>query len=221
MRGPIATCGCVALIATVGFAAGACDSDDADDTSAESTVELPAESLESSESASTTTASSSKPVEVFDPESDDLCQWVTADDIVEFLTAAGATVDGPATEIEANADDETGWNCAWTLRSGEEIQIGASASRLASSMQNLDMVAEYEAPGQVMSPGAVVSGHPDLSDGVIVENMAFGRFGFFPPGLDGQLNVGIYDSNVTSSFESVVMITGDELLGELGWLTTA
>ena len=65
------------------------------------------------------------------------------------------------------------------------------------------------------------SAHPDLSNGVIVENMAFGRFGFFPPGLDGQLNVVIYDSNETSSFESVVMITGDELLGELGWLTTA
>jgi hypothetical protein len=168
---------------------------------------------DSTESSSTTSASSSETTNVFDPESDDLCEWVTAEEIVELLTAAGATVSGPATAIEPNVEDETGWNCAWTLASGQEIQIGAKATSRASSMQDLDMVAEYEAPDQVMSPGSAVSGHPDLSDGVIVENMAFGRFGFFPPRRDAQLNVLVPGAN-----ETVLMTTGDTLLGELGWL---
>ena len=151
---------------------------------------------------------------------DDLCQWVTGDEVVEFLTAAGADVEGPATASEPWTDDATGWNCGWTLASGDEIQLGAESTTRLSSMEELNMVTEYTEPGQVMQPGEVVSGHPNLSQGVVVENQAFGRFGFYTPTTDAQLNLHFNGDWDSDTYEAVVMGTADAVLDELGWLPT-
>lgn len=160
-------------------------------------------------------------VAVFDPESDDLCEWVTGNDVVEFLTAAGADVEGPATASEPWTDDATGWNCGWTLASGDEIQLGAKNTTRLSSMEELNRVTAYAEPGQVMNPtGELVSGHPNLSRGVVVENQAFGRFGFYTPTTDAQLNLHFNGDWYSDTYEAVVMGTADAVLDELGWLST-
>lgn len=166
------------------------------------------------ETAVTTEVPATAAVMAFDPQSDDLCRWVTGVEIVEFMNAAGANVEGPATVTEPNLEDATGWNCAWTLVSGEEIHLGA----VSYSTVRPEIADNYEGPGQVMDPaGAPVLGHPDLSDGVVVENRAFGRFSFYVPGTDHQLNVLIVD-DYSQAYETVVMGTAEAVLGELGWL---
>jgi hypothetical protein len=156
---------------------------------------------------------------IFDPESDDLCEWVTGDEVVEFLTAAGADVEGPATASEPATADTTGWNCAWTLASGETIQLGAKSTTRLSSDEELNMVTEYTEPGQVMQPaGELVSGHPNLSQGVVVENQAFGRFAFYTPTTDAQLNLQFTGDSYSDTYEAVVMGTADAVLDELVWL---
>jgi hypothetical protein len=159
-------------------------------------------------------------VAIFDAESDDLCEWVTGDEVVEFLTAAGADIEGPATASEPWTDDATGWNCGWMLASGDEIQLGAKSTNRLSSSEDLNMVAEYTEPGQVMQPGAMVSGHPNLSQGVVVENQAFLRFAFYTPTTEAQLNLQFTGDWDSDTYEAVVMGTADAVLDELGWLPT-
>lgn len=155
-----------------------------------------------------------------DPATGDLCAWVTGDDVVEFLTFAGADVEGPVRLSERWPDDPFfGWACAWTLASGEEVQLGARSTSRASATQQLGMNSEYQEPGQVMDPGAgPISGHPDLSDGVLVENSAFGRFIFLTPHGERQLSVYISSVGESEVDETVLMVTADTILKELGWL---
>ena len=83
------------------------------------------------------------------------------------------------------------------------------------------MIAEYEGPGQVMKPGATVVGHPALSDGVVVENNAFGRFVFYIPGQDDVLNVVFWTDGAEAAEEddeTALMAMSDSVLSDLGWV---
>lgn len=152
----------------------------------------------------------------FSTDRDDLCEWVTGDKVAGFVLAAGFDVAGPAMASEPETEDRTGWDCAWTFASGEELQLGIRPrpGRL-DSLQELDEIVEYAEPGQVMNIGAVVSGHPVLGDGVVVENTAFGRFVFFTPERDDVLNVWF---GGTGDDESGVMFVAERVLQDLGWV---
>ena len=72
-----------------------------------------------------------------------------------------------------------------------------------------------------MEPGATVSGHPALSDGVVVENTAFGRFTFYTPGRDDVLNVMFLTVGAEAAeagYEAALMAMSDSVLGDLGWV---
>ena len=152
---------------------------------------------------------------------DDLCGWATDDEVVEFVTAAGFVVAGPASASDPLTDDATVWGCAWTFASGEELQLGVSdrPGRL-DSLQELDVVVEYVEPGQIMEPGATIYGHPALSEGVVVENNAFGRFSFYTPGTDQVLNLVFLTEEVADEegCETALMALADSVLGDLGWV---
>ena len=155
----------------------------------------------------------------FSSERDDLCEWVTGGEVAEYVTAAGFAVEGPATASEPATDDTTGWDCAWTFASGEELQLGVRArpGRL-DGLQDLGLVAEYEGPGQIMEPGATVVGHPALSDGVVVENTAFLRFAFYTSGRDDVLNV-VFRTDVEAAYyEAAITAMSDSVLSDLGWV---
>lgn len=180
--------------------------------------------------ADSTPATSGEPIpaitelqlEGFRSERDDLCEWVTGDEVVEYVTAAGFAVEGPATASEPATEDTTGWYCAWTFASGEEPQLGVKdrPGRL-DSLQQLDMIVVYEEPGQIMDPGGTVSGHPALSDGVVVENNAFLRFAFYTPGRDEVLNIAFQSEGGGNEegYEAAVMGASERVLSDLGWVS--
>ena len=173
----------------------------------------------------------------FDPAVDDLCGWVTGDDIVAHLTAAGADVEGPATPTEPAPDDPMGWDCEWVLASGEEIQLGA---RTIWPRPDYDLAdaddpmyygyVEYDEPGQIMEPGAYIIGHPDVGDDVAVKNEGFLRFSLYPLGSDHELNIMYFfqdywecdDSETCNQeglrYETVVMGTAGAVLQDLQWV---
>ena len=155
-------------------------------------------------------------------ERDDLCQRVTDDEVVEFVSAAGFAVDGPAA-ASAPWADATGWDCGWRFASGEELQLGVRnrPGRL-DALQQRNAIVEYEEPGQIMEPGAIVSGHPALSDGVIVENNAFLRFAFLTAAHDEELHLTFVteDAGNEASYETAVMALADSVLDDLGWIPT-
>lgn len=155
----------------------------------------------------------------YSSERDDLCEWVTGVEIAEYVIAAGFTVEGPATASEPATGDATGWDCAWTFASGEELQLGVRARPgHLDGLQELGLIAEYEGPGQIMDPSATVVGHPALSDGVVVENNAFLRFAFYTPGRDDALNVMFRTDVEAADYEAAIMATSDSVLSDLGWV---
>jgi len=151
---------------------------------------------------------------------DDLCEWVTGDKVAGFVLAAGFDVEGPAAASEPETEDSTGWDCAWTFASGEELQLGIRPlPGLLDSLRKLDEIVEFAEPGQIMDIGAVVSGHPVLGEGVVVENTAFGRFVFFTPGRDDVLNVWFGgNDHGEDNYESGVMFVAERVLQDLGWV---
>ena len=179
-------------------------------------------------------------IDAFDPDADDLCAWVTGDEIVAHLIAAGDDVEGPAAPTEPDTEDTTGWDCAWTLASGEEIQLGARTITPRAQTEPVEPeqpgfgYSEYEEPGQIMEPGAHVIGHPYLNEGVTVENEAFLRFSFYPLDSDHILNVNYWSEDVmcddselddsgycdkdTSGYETVLTRTANAILQDLGWV---
>ena len=166
------------IVALTLMSLASCSDDDGTADSTPTTTEEPAPAP--TEAAEPPVTEMSAPTTIEEPtERDDLCEWVTGDDVVEFVTAAGFDVEGPATASEPWTDDATGWDCGWTFASGEELQLGVrDRPGRFDALQQLDEIVEYEEPGQIMEPGATVVGHPALSEGIVVENNAFLRFTF-------------------------------------------
>ena len=144
---------------------------------------------------------------------------MTGEELAESLTDAGWEVRGPAPAGDPASDDLTGWDCAWVFASGEELQLGIREGSLGEEAD----VVEYEGPGQIMENiGLLVTGHPGLSDGVVVENVAFLRFLFYAPGLDHRLNVMFISeqSGNEDTYEETVMTLADDILVDIGWVAT-
>lgn len=167
------------LVAAVLVAAAACgsDSDDVATTSPEApTSEVatpPPPTTASTTAAPATTEPAPSDAAVFSFGRDRLCDWFSAEKIAE-LVAAEYDWNGTATE---RGPERYGLGCAWTL-SGEGERNGvvlehatpAEAPFVEHVPENGYSGAEY---------GVGVSGHPELSDGVIYYrgNMTAASFG--------------------------------------------
>ena len=206
------------LVAVALMSLASCDDDDGTSDSTPAITEAPAPTT--TEELPATSAQAQ--LAAFSSERDDLCEWVTGGDVSEYVTAAGFAVEGTATASEPATDDTTGWDCAWTFVSGEELQLGVRARPgHLDGLQELELIAEYEGPGQIIRPGTTVVGHPALSDGVVVENTAFGRFAFYTPGRDDVLNVMFWTDGAEAGeedYEAAFMAMSDSVLSDLGWV---
>lgn len=174
---------------------------------------------------------------------DDLCQWVSEAEVAEFV-AAEFDWDGTARELS----NKEGAACQWEL-SSQDGTIGAVSVRDGALSEDfdgnpVDFDEGMEAEGTLDYRGPVcigefVTGHPALSDGVVVHNGGFGQFFFAVPpdtswlllSLDvpGQpgddwtsCEGGITTGGVVSEhFEPRFFAVANHFLDELGWLSTA
>lgn len=123
---------------------------------------------------STTTVPSAEVVEgAFTFADDDLCEWVSEDEVAEFV-AAEYEWDGTAV-LEGAGGTEDADSCQWILTSTAGDDAGSVWAGNATSTSDNDFskrhIADFDAEvgsGYVREGGSAVSGHPSLSDGVVV-----------------------------------------------------
>lgn len=174
--------------------------------------------------------------DVFSFADDDLCEWVSEDEVAEWVasefdwrgTASAARTGGAA-------DDGA---CEWHLSSTEE---GRESSWVgvedAAQWRDFDEnpydfgarmtqsgVTAYPPPDGHVEIGAWVIGHPSLTEGVVVHNGGFGMYAFgVPPGPYLQVSTLLYDSEdwdegaAIADYEARFFAVADHFLQELGW----
>ena len=154
---------------------------------------------------------------------DELCDWLTADEIAGFF-ASVYEWDGTAELVytEDAGPDECFWRLA-TAGGNGFIEIGAGNAD--PGLLPYEEVVEYDG-GSVPAPGGTVTGHPALSEDVVVQSAGWGAYSFWVPPRDEYLSlfanrassdgtgprVGVEDQDRFFAF-------ADQLLQELGWVS--
>jgi hypothetical protein len=168
---------------------------------------------------------SSDDAEPFTFADDDLCEWVSEDQVADFV-AAEFPWEGTAAEIDdATAPAES---CHWRLTStaGDVGDVYAGDATLgeefAGNAYDLDKVdiAEFDQELGV-EIGAAVTGHPALSDGVVVYNEGFGQFAFGVPPNDEYLTLAVSpgdDDAWDEDYEARFFGVADRFIRALNWL---
>jgi len=162
--------------------------------------------------------------EPFDFDSDDLCSWVSAEEVAGFVEEAFGW---EATAVAVEPDDEY-WECKWAVTGsdGEDRMVYATEAEwfnfnggpIYLSEREVVDFADLEEPF-VPIMGAV-SGHPSLDERVVVINGGFGSFAFGVPPTDQYLQVSVHtpDSEDWESFEPNFFPVANSFIEELGWL---
>jgi hypothetical protein len=160
--------------------------------------------------------------EAFTFAEDDLCEWLTPDDVGRFYTTAyGTDVTVTARPSVDTGPDECGWLV--TPTSGDEsvdsCEVSASVSDGSGVVGPVKEIIEYSGGG-VPVPGATVSGHPALGDAVLVQSEGWGVYAFWVPPADQYLV--LVDCNADSGGADVqtrLFTFATLVLQELGWVT--
>lgn len=172
--------------------------------------------------------------EVFSFAKHDLCEWVTEEEVAEFV-AAEFDWDGAVTEAELSWDIDDDAACQWELSSTGDttgVVIAGDAARwrdFDGNLVDLDEqigwrgTVDYE--GGATRDGTLVLGHPELSQGVAVYNDGFGMFAFgVPPETEwlwlfldvpgnGETELGGWET-----VEPKWFAVADHFVAALGWL---
>lgn len=163
-------------------------------------------------------------VETFTFADDDLCEWVSEVEVAEFVAAE---FDWDGTAVVATVEPDL---CEWTLSNAPGDTGSVTAGNAATTWRDFDgapydfsQLEVIDIDGEVgtLEIGAVVSGHPSLSDGVVVHNGGFGQFAFWVPSHGEYLSLavsvddGFWDQDHEARFFSVA----DLFMQELGWLS--
>ena len=156
---------------------------------------------------------------------DELCDWITTDEVAGFY-ASVYEWDGTAELV--NTEDAGPDECWWRLTSPTEngyVEVSAGNAD-PGFLLPYEEVAEYDGE-PVPDPGGAVSGHPALSEGVVVQSAGWGAYSFWVPPRDEYLSllanrvsgdspgtrvVGVGDQDRFFAF-------ADQLLQELGWVS--
>lgn len=172
-----------------------------------------------------TTGPGEAPVEAFTFADDDLCEWLTPDDVARFYTTAyGTDVTATAVPSVDTGPDECRWQV--TPISGEELfddcEISASVSDGSGLLGPVTEVIEYS-EGRV-PVGATVSGHPALGEGVVVQSEGWGIYAFWVP--PGDQYLGVVDCHADSEgsgadAQTRLFTVAGFMLQELGWATAS
>jgi hypothetical protein len=162
---------------------------------------------------------------------DELCEWITTDEIAEFF-ASEYEWEGTAELV--NTADAGPDECWWRLSAaGKDDYFEVSAGN-AGVVLPYEEIVEYEG-GTVPAPGGTVSGHPALSKGVVVQSGGWGTYAFWVPPRDEYLSLLMNshsgDSQMVVGVDSSPDEQGrvqaqqrffafaDQLLQELGWVS--
>jgi hypothetical protein len=147
---------------------------------------------------------------------DDLCDWVSEDEIAEFV-AAEFDWDGTATEIDTrNAE-----GCSWELTS-ETTEPATLGFIAPTGLTIADEVDHYEL-GDEFGIGSQALGHPYLSDGVAYYLQGFGPLAFGVPDddrwfvLDDSPDIEAWPAVSEDAFWYGWFGVADRLIEELGW----
>jgi hypothetical protein len=149
-----------------------------------------------------------------------LCGWFTADDI------AGLIADVFHWTGPVRARPEIASRCGWALQTGtSEGFVTVSDAALWRSFgggrydPNASAASGYE--GGPVEIGATVSGHPALSDDVLVHNGGFGQFAFWcRPERALAVSVTVPDDGEwNEEYEARFFAVADTLLHRVGWCT--
>lgn len=170
---------------------------------------------------------SSGQADPFDFETDDLCEWVSAEEVAGLV---GEAYGWEATAVEVPPEYPE-WACQWELtgsdgRDGEVVAgeavweaFGGGPYDLTGAMTTgvvdfVDMDEEW------VPIGAAVTGHPSLSDGVVVHNGGFGQFAFGVPPRDRYLQVTVIvpGEEDWAQREPKFFAVANGIIEALGWL---
>ena len=167
--------------------------------------------------------------EPFDFETDDLCTWVSAEDMGEFVEDA---YEWSVTAVDlVTPPSSDGWDCQWKL-TGSDGQPGEVAAEEVDwetfsggpydihEAMTQDVVDFVEVDEATVPIGATVVGHPSMGDGVVVHNGGFGQFAFGVPPRDQYLQVSVVvpDDDDWEESEPRFLAVANSMLDALGWL---
>ena len=202
-------------------------SDDANDEAGP--IETTATSTEITTVPTTTKLASAESIgEEFSFVDDDLCEWVTDEDVAEMLADVfdwtGTLTEQPSPTNRSGEQEAD--NCLWVLSgNGEGVFAVHDAGQSESfgggalDLGEVDIVEFSEDDPGDLEIGAAVSGHPALSDGVVVFNGGFGQFAFWVPPRQEYLALVLAVPGVDDVFEGDrFFMIADQLVRELGWV---
>lgn len=156
---------------------------------------------------------------VFVHGEDDLCEWITEEDVARFAreahAAIGAEWDGEAALSQADWGEA---ECHWMLLQGYE-RGGVSAEFVSVRADNHDDVVDYADLLEFNSlQGEPVSGHPDLPAGVLLVGQAYGRYAFWLPGMDDAVMLTVHlDQADQDAHDTALFAVANGFLEALGW----
>ncbi len=157
---------------------------------------------------------------------DDLCEWVTEDEVTGFARDAYAAVGidwtGSATLsrehwVESNYEFE----CEWSLpRQGPTGSINVYTVPVSLSRGGL--IAYEDLTDPFIPIGGTVTEHPDFDNHVMINNHAFGRYGFWTPASDTQLVLSVnlgrdIDLDEDEQWETPLFVVANGFLKDMAW----
>lgn len=152
---------------------------------------------------------------------DDLCTWISEDEVTEFAREAygdvGMDWNGNATLIREHWFEEPlDYECEWRLSEsdGSIYVYTQPASR--------GLLIAYTDLRQPSIPMAgTVTEHPALEDEVRIKNHAFGRFGFWVPASDDQMvlsvDLGVDFDSDENRWEIPIFVVANGFLEKMNW----
>ena len=166
------------------------------------------------------------PVGVFSVDDDALCDWVTPGDVATFVEQVNALPSGTVEVVLVGPGlyegagpyaDAARLECTWRLE-GDSLddEVWVFAGTGSGGLPAAGDVVEYAAmddPDNRPGIGTPVSGHPSLSEGVLVRFNGFGSTTFFVPPADHWLT-----TMGPSPDGSRSLAFADLVLRDLGWV---
>jgi hypothetical protein len=164
--------------------------------------------------------------DVFSFADDDLCEWVTEEDVAGFVATAFEW-DGTVTRSPPDAPSGGPTTCEWQLTADGDptgILVATEAQWQSFGGSPYDLAAlavvDYDDADPADIERAAVSGHPALSEGVLVTADGWGQFAFWvPPGDEYlALMIDVPGEELSYPIDDRVFWVADQFLRELGWV---
>lgn len=150
---------------------------------------------------------------------DDLCEWVSGEDVAGFVEAEFgwvATADGVTTEDAG---------CRWKLVDSEGVDgwVWAHEARWVDFDSNPIDLATWEVEDYAdlddtfVPPGSAVVGYPSVGEGMVIVNGGFGQYAFsIPPGDRFlQVEVSVPEEEDWDTFEPKLYSIADSIIESL------